>query len=60
MAVWKPFSYAERRDMVTELRKEAQELLDEAERIQKGLDADEEEIWRAVQKHKELLTRDAS
>lgn len=50
-----PLSLYERYQRVEKLREEAKRLLDEADRIKRGIDKDEDFIWQAALKAKREL-----
>ena len=45
-----PLSWGERMELAQRLRREAAEKIAEAERIEKGLEDDQNAVWEAVQK----------
>lgn len=45
-----PLSWGERMELAQRLRREAAEKITEAERIEKGLEDDQNKVWEAVQK----------
>ncbi len=47
-----PLSWGERMELAQRLRREAAEKITEAERIEKGLEDDQNKVWEAVQKMK--------
>ena len=54
MAVWdnKPLSWGERMALANTLRREAAEKIVEAQRIEDGLQADQDAVYAAIEKSK--------